>query len=331
MAGCKPGLLWRHFAVAALCAATAGGPLLAQESDPALQGAIDLHAHLDPDGFGPGNNGRGYDVLEMAEMARAAGMRGFVIKQHYDQSADSAYLVRELYPELDVFGGIGTNFATGGLNPAAIRQMAEVKGGWGRIVWMPTWDAKFYVENHGNDRPFIVVAESGVLTQAARDVIATIAQVNGHTRGSGGKVVMATGHNAPEEVLLMTAEARRLGVDVLITHPLLESVGMNMEQMRRAVEMGAYLEFVSAFADAEATIEEHVQVIRAIGPEHCIISSDRGQGRGLEGHDDVAALTPHTVGLARAAQALRAHGFTEAELALMFKDNPARLLGLPLR
>src|SRR5690606_4444889 len=148
-----------HCAVATLFGVLAAPPLLAQGSDPVLQGAIDVHAHLDPDGFGPGNNGRGYDVLEMAEMARATGMRGFVIKQHYDQSADSAYLLRELYPDLEVFGGIGTNFATGGLNPAAIRQMAEVKGGWGRIVWMPTWDAKFYVENHGNDRPFIVVAE----------------------------------------------------------------------------------------------------------------------------------------------------------------------------
>lgn len=192
MAGFRFSSLWRHCVVAALCGAFAGQPLLAQDSDPVLQGAIDVHAHLDPDGFGPG-------------------------------------------------------------------------------------------------------------------------------------------HNAPEEVLLMTAEARRLGVDVLITHPLLESVGMNLEQMRRAVEMGAYLEFVSEFANEESSIEEHVRVIRAIGPEHCIVSSDRGQGRGPEGHDDVAALTPHTVGLARAAQALRAHGFTEAELDLMFKENPARLLGLPVR
>src|SRR5690606_4360600 len=112
MAGFRFNSLWRHCAVAALCGAFAGQPLLAQDSDPVLQGAIDVHAHLDPDGFGPGNNGRGYDVLEMAEMARATGMRGFVIKQHYDQSADSAYLLRELYPDLEVFGGIGTNFAT---------------------------------------------------------------------------------------------------------------------------------------------------------------------------------------------------------------------------
>jgi Family of unknown function (DUF6282) len=297
-------------------------------TDRALIGAIDIHAHLDPDGYGPGNNGRSLDVFELAELAKAAGMRGFVIKQHYDQSADSAYLARKLYPDLEIFGGIGTNFATGGLNPQAIRQMADVKGGWGRIVWMPTWDAHHYVINHGNDRPFINVARNGELLPEAKAVIAMVAEVNGKTRGSNGRVVLATGHNSPEEGLLMVAEGRRLGLEVVVTHPLLESVGMNLEQMQKAVAMGAYLEFVSGFVRQQETIEEHAEVIRTIGPEHCIISSDRGQGRGPEGHEGPAMS--HVEGLAAAARALREHGFTERELDIMFKENPARLLGLPV-
>jgi hypothetical protein len=294
--------------------------------DPALKGAIDIHSHVDPDGYGPGHNGRAFDAMELAKLAQQAGMRGFVIKLHYDQSADDAYLVRTAYPDLEVFGGIGTNFATGGMNSFAIRQMADVKGGWGRIVWMPTWDAKHYVEHHGNDRPFITVAKDGALVPEAKALIAAVAEVNGKTRGSRGKVVLATGHNAPEEVLLMVREARALDLNVLVTHPLLESVGMNLQQMQQAVEMGAYLEFVSSFANEEATIHEYAEAIRAIGPEHCIVSSDRGQGRGEEGHDAVAVS--HVEGLARAAQALRQNGFSEAELDLMFKANPARLLGL---
>jgi hypothetical protein len=298
-------------------------------SEPALNGAIDIHSHVDPDGYGPGNNGRAFDSLELARLAQEAGMRGFVIKMHYDQSADDAYLVRTLYPDLEVFGGIGTNFATGGLNPAAIRQMADVKGGWGRIVWMPTWDAKHYVEHNGNDRPFITVAKDGQLVPEAKALIAAVAEVNGKTRGSQGNVVLATGHNAPEEVLLMVREARGLGLNVVVTHPLLESVGMNLEQMQQAVDMGAYLEFVTSFTNQEATIREYVEAIRAIGPEYCIVSSDRGQGRGEEGHD--APAVSHVEGLATAAQVLRTNGFSEAELDLMFKINPARLLGLAAR
>ena len=296
--------------------------------DPALKGAIDIHSHLDPDGYGPGHNGRMMDVLDMAKMAKEAGLRGFVIKMHYDQTADDAYIVRKLYPDLEVFGGIGTNFATGGLNPAAIRQMADVKGGWGRIVWMPTWDAKHYVEHNGNDRPFITVARNGELTPEAKALIAAVAEVNGKTRVSLGTMVLATGHNAPEEVLLLVKEARGLGLPVVVTHPLLESVGMNIEQMRQAAELGAYLEFVTAFTRQEATIEEYVEAIREIGPEHCIVSSDKGQGRGDEGHEGPSVS--HVAGLAEAAQILRKHGFTEAELDLMFKSNPARLLGLPV-
>jgi len=68
-------------------------------NDPALKGAIDIHSHLDPDGYGPGRNGRNMDVLDMAKMAKEAGMRGFVIKMHYDQSADDAYIVRNGRPE----------------------------------------------------------------------------------------------------------------------------------------------------------------------------------------------------------------------------------------
>jgi hypothetical protein len=298
-------------------------------NDPALRGAIDIHSHVDPDGYGPGRNGRGYDSLELARLANEAGMRGFVIKMHYDQSADDAYLVRELHPDLEVFGGIGTNFATGGLNAAAIRQMADVKGGWGRIVWMPTWDAKHYVEHNGNDRPFITVAKNGQLVPEAKALIAAIAEVNGKTRSSQGTMVVATGHNAPEEVLLIVKEARSLGLPVVVTHPLLESVGMNIEQMKEAVEMGAYLEMVTAFTRQEATIAEYVEAIREIGPEHCIVSSDKGQGRGPEGHD--GPTVSHTAGLAEAAQILRKNGFTEAELDLMFKTNPARLLGLPVK
>jgi hypothetical protein len=303
----------------------------AQEAavDPVLRGALDLHAHLDPDGFGPGGAGRSLDAIELAELARAAGMRGFLIKQHYDQTADSAYLVHKLYPDLEIYGGLGTNFATGGLNPAAVKQMADVKGGLGRIVWMPTWDAEHYVRNHGNDRPFIPVARNGQLVPEAKAVIAAVAEVSGKTRSTAGRVVLATGHNAPEEVLLMVAEARRLGVSVLVTHPTLESVGMNLEQMKRAVEMGAYLEFVSSFVREEEMLNLSLEAMREVGVEWCIVSSDRGQGRGPEGHDGPAAN--HLEGLASAARVLREHGFTERELDMMFKENPARLLGLPPR
>ena len=113
--------------------------------DPALKGAIDMHAHQDPDSQGPSytQQARSLDVFDLATRAKASGMRGFVIKQHLDQTAGLAYYIRKLHPDLEVFGGMGSNLTTGPtVNPWAITHMAEIKGGWGRIVWMPSWDSE---------------------------------------------------------------------------------------------------------------------------------------------------------------------------------------------
>jgi hypothetical protein len=110
---------------------------------------------------------------------------------------------------------------------------------------------------------------------------------------------------------------------------MLDSVGMSRDRMRRAVAMGAYLEVVSGFTRLPEMIEDRTSAIREIGPEHFIVSSDRGQGSGPEG--DARENMTHLDGLVLAAEVLREHGFSERELDIMFKDNPARLLGLPVR
>jgi transposase len=62
----------------------------------------------------------------------------------------------------------------------------------------------------------------------------------------------------------------------------------------------------------------HVNAIRAVGPEHCILSSDLGQ-----------ANNPlHPDGLLAFYQYLAQQGFTQAEIDRMAKVNPAKVLGL---
>ena len=113
--------------------------------DPVLKGAIDLHAHLDPDSNGPsyGQAARSLDVLDQARRATESGMRGFVIMgEHMDDTAQMAYLVRKLYPNLEVFGGMANNLIVGDkVNPWAVIHMTEMKGGYGRIVELSTWDS----------------------------------------------------------------------------------------------------------------------------------------------------------------------------------------------
>jgi predicted metal-dependent TIM-barrel fold hydrolase len=96
---------------------------------------------------------------------------------------------------------------------------------------------------------------------------------------------------------------------------------MPLPLIEEAAKLGAYIEFVSAFAtakNAEDEIKKHVDVIRRVGANRVILSSDRGQANG----------PTHPDALVTAARALMSHGITEAEVSQMMKDNPARLLGL---
>jgi hypothetical protein len=274
-----------------------------------LAGAIDIHVHSDPD-----NVPRSVDGLEAATLARAKGMRGIVLKNHYDPTAALAYLARKAAPGLEVFGGIDLNRSVGGMNPAAVEHLTEVAGGWGRLVWMSTFDAENQVRYSKQQRPFVSVARDGQLLPETKAVIAVIAK-----RG----LVLATGHVSPQEGLLMIREGHQQGVaHMVVTHAMNEPILMNLAQMQEATKEGAFIEFVGgslASADAAARIDRYADAIRKIGVEFCILSSDLGQ--------KANALPPD--GYAAFLLALRDRGFTETDLARMSKQNPARLLGLP--
>ena len=284
-------------------------PAAAQdEAVRALNQAIDIHVHSDPD-----NVPRSLDGLEMAKLSRSKGMRGIVLKNHYDPTAGLAFLARKEAPGLEVFGGIDLNLTVGGMNPAAVEHMTQVAGGWGRFVWMSTFDAENQVRYSKENRPFVSVAGNGMLLPATRDVISVIARQG---------LVLATGHASAQEALMLLREARQQGVThMVVTHAMNAPIQMDVPQMREAAALGAFIEFAGAStagADAGPRIERYAQAIRLLGPQSTILSSDLGQ----KGNP----LPPD--GLAAFVAVLRGKGFTQQDLDLMTKQNPARLLGL---
>ena len=64
-------------------------------------------------------------ALELARMAKAAGMRAIVIKNHYEPTASLAFVVRKVVPGIEVFGGISLDLTVGGVNPAAVEWMTK--------------------------------------------------------------------------------------------------------------------------------------------------------------------------------------------------------------
>lgn len=273
-----------------------------------LAGAIDIHVHSDPD-----DRPRSIDALDVAKLARERGMRAIVLKNHYDPTGPLAYVVRKAVPGIEIFGGIDLNLPVGGMNPAAVEHMTKVSGGWGRFVWMSTFDAENQVKYSKENRPFVAVARNGQLLPEVKQIISLIAR-NG--------LVLATGHVSPEEGLLLLREGRAQGVErMVVTHAMMAPVLMDVPQMQEAARLGAFIEFVGgslAGADASSRMDGFADAIRKVGPEFCILSSDLGQ-RGN-------ALPPD--GFGDFLLALRGRGFSEAEIGRMSKQNPAHLLGL---
>lgn len=282
---------------------------LSPEVERLLDGAIDIHVHSSPD-----DRPRSIDAVDAARLALHRNMRAIVLKNHYESTAGLAYIVRRMVPDMVAFGGIDLNLTVGGINPAAVEHMTRVSGGWGRMVWMPTFDAENQVRFSKENRPFVSVSRGGALLPEVTQVIGLIAKHG---------LVMATGHSSSAEVLMLVREGRRQGVRAMVvTHAMNDPIGMSVAQMREAADLGAFIEFVGGSLttpDAPARMRKFADAIREIGPEVTILSSDLGQ----QGN----ALPPD--GFGAFLLDMRQKGFSEEELAIMSKRNPARLLGLP--
>jgi sugar lactone lactonase YvrE len=283
-----------------------------------LAGVIDLHAHADPD-VSP----RPIDIVELARQAKAAGMRGLLIKSHHTPTAAHAWFTRQAVPHIEVIGGVALNRSAGGLNPAAVEALANVKGGFGRVVWLPTFDAANHVRTFGEKRASIALTSNGRLVPAVLEVLKTIAARN---------LALATGHSSAEETLLVLRDAKRLGVQrIVVTHAMMDPIAMTVAQQKAAVAAGAFIEhaYQNTIQGPDARLEsmrkwrrvtakEFADAIRAVGAEHCVLSSDLGQV-GNPGHLD---------GLRAFIAALRNEGINDSDLALMTRTNPARYLGI---
>ncbi len=286
-----------------------------------LSGAIDMHVHAFPDVVP-----RSIHDLDLARRAAEAGMRGVVIKNHASLTGDRAFLVRQVVPGVEVFGGVALNYSVGAVNPAAVENMIKFTGGYGKIVWLPTFDSANHKSRFAR-RPdaggIRVTDETGNAMPEVRRVFKLAAAAD---------IIVATGHVSAREALACTKAAREEGVrKILITHALQSPVEMSLDDIRRCVEMGALIEhcFVSSLMGPQSPLDwmrewknvamdDFAAAIKAVGARNCILSTDLGQ-----------SLNPLPVdGLKEFIRELGKRGIGEEEIDVMAKKNPARLLGL---
>ncbi len=279
---------------------------------PSLNGIIDIHTHSAPD-----STNRLIDVFDLAKAAHASGMRGIVVKNHYESTASVAFLVRKVVPGIEVFGGITMDLTNGGVNPAAVENMAKVTGGWGRVVWMPTFDSEAAARLRpasAEPKTYASVAKGSELLPETRRVIALIA---------AHRLVLATGHSSATEHILLAREGERQGLrrHMVITHAPNTPGDMTISQMQEAAKAGAFIEICSLSivgARPTARPSDYANIIRRVGAESVIMSTDLGQPEN----------PLHTVGMAAFIAAMRREGISQTAIDQMTKSNPAELLRL---
>jgi hypothetical protein len=282
-------------------------------------GVIDMHVHSHPDVFG-----RNMDDIDVAQLAKAKGLRGLLLKNHISETASRAALVMKVVPGIDVWGGIVLNKAVGGVNPDAVEWMHRVYGGRGKVVWLPTFESDKHVKTFGSkDAKGLVVAPNGKVTPEMEAILKIIAREN---------LLLATGHVHPEEVIAVVKRGRELGVkNMLVTHGLTTVPGLSLAQAKEVVANGGVIEvcFLQFLAGPNAPLpflthwqqvgaKQVAQAIKELGVQNLVISSDLGQSGNMT----------HPDGLEAAIAAMKKEGISDGDIDQMLRKTPARLLGL---
>jgi predicted TIM-barrel fold metal-dependent hydrolase len=273
-----------------------------------LKGSIDMHAHYGPDAFAT----RKLDAIKGAQLARAAGMRGILLKNHQYCTAPLATTVTQVVPEIVAFGSICLNTEAGGLNPDIVETAAKSGA---KIIWMPTTSSTYdYMHNKMRTSGVSILDNRGKLLPLAGKIL-DIAKRH--------EMIVATGHLPVNEAFILATAAVNRGISkIVITHALGWKTDsyFTREQLCRLADLGTFIEycFVTTLPKGRLSPKEMAASIKTIGAHRCILSTDLGQ------IDNPAPVE----GMRLMIAAMLENGLTEQEIEMMIKTNPARLLGL---
>lgn len=286
--------------------------------DGLMQGALDLHVHS-----GPSTMARQVDHFQAVEEAAAAGMRGILFKDHHYSVAPFIPLMERVLGHLNVamYGGLVLNNSTGGLDPFVVD--AQLKQG-AKLIWMPTAQSANHIRSsHRKSRlasnvqlkpsPGITVVDAygGVLDEV-KEILDSIAEFD---------AILSSGHLHVWEIWKLFGEAKKRGVKrLLVNHPMY-GLHFTYEDIKEMAEFGALIEQSAClYVDSRFNVfspDELKEHILAAGVAHSSLASDLGQ---------VDNPTP-VQGMRQIIKLCLGLGFTEDDVRMMVRDNPARLVG----
>ena len=183
-----------------------------------------------------------------------------------------------------------------------------------KVIWLPTNTAENHYRKNGKDSSTgVVVTRDGKAVDELQDIFALVKQYN---------AVLATGHIGAEECFPVVEAARVAGVEkIVITHPEFWVVGMTPEQQADIVrKYDVLLESVYAQpvnGSYKINIPDNIAAMKAIGPEHFVLSTDSGQ-----------TVNPYWYESYTTYFKAVSEAFTPEQVRKMTHDNPAWLLDI---
>ena len=276
-----------------------------------MEGLVDVHCHTGP----AATTHRLYDVLDIAKQASEVGQRALVSKAHNVPTTRSAIIAQKCHNEwavannrkrVDLFGGVVLNYAVGGLNPDAVISAYRLGG---KYIWLPNMDARHHRMVVGEEGGIELLDENGNVVPELKEIFALIAE---------GDMVLGLGHNSTKERFAVVDEALKIGLKrIEVTHVNYPISRMTPQQAKILAEKGALIGiYVMQFQPPIFYMEEALEFIRVVGPEHIVIASDCG-------HFEFA---PPVHGLRLMITELLLHGIPDKDVERMVKTNPATLV-----
>jgi hypothetical protein len=281
-----------------------------------------MHCH-----FGPDTVGGALDVPDMhsvtaVEAAREAvetGHAALVLKSHSFASPVLARNIEQAVPGLRLFGGICTDYPSGGLNVDAVE---SALGLGAKIVWLPTvhsrqdYSRRVLPAESYHDNGIAVVDDDGSVLPVVQEIFELVRQKD---------AVLATGHISADEHFSIVKEFAPRG-KVVVTHAGEKLAGpqLSADQCAELADLGSVIEVTAqmckpVLGHPGMSPREVTDMIRTIGPSRCTLATDYGW----------TTAVPHPAeGMQEFLEALWGEGVSEKELETMVSANPARLLDL---
>ncbi|MGW2661788.1 DUF6282 family protein [Nocardia tengchongensis] len=324
--------------------------------DELIRDSIDVHIHSGP--WLQSCPGR-LDPFQIAEQAKAAGMRAVVYLDHtLGISCGTALLASRQVPGIDIFGGIILTSNLGGMNPRAVKTALHYGAG-AKFVHFGAHCTHFMASREGSyvdgePVPFkdqypefaaqelsraIRIPLDGTVPAELAEILALIAE--------RPDVHLNTGHVSADEAIRLAELALDAGIrKIVVAHPCRGR--LSTDQQKQLADKGVLLEGavsdwmfhrglprtnyyverewadeIAGIANAPeySGIVPWAKQIREVGVEHFILGTDYGIG---------SQPTP-AEGMRMLISSLLDLEFTAAEIQTMIRDNPARLLDLDPR